>query len=110
MGAGDLGAVAASVDAAWVQDFKSAAAKLSSSSETKANLQSVLSGLDALKTSAKHNNATDAKTSFVSLVDSLQSWVASAGCPASCAASEQCPGSATRDRDLRCRYQFAGQK
>lgn len=77
--AGNLGGVVSSIGGSWVKDFKSAASKLSNSDESKASIDAVFSSIDSIKSSAKSNNAAAAKTSYVTLVDSLQSWAAAEG-------------------------------
>merc|ERR1711966_563453 len=77
--AGNLGGVVSSIGGSWVKDFKSAASKLSNSDESKASIDAVFSSIDSIKSSAKSNNAAAAKTSYVTLVDSLQSWAVAEG-------------------------------
>jgi len=76
---GNLSAAASSADGSWVKDFKSAAVNLSFTDDSKSAAEAIWANLEGLQKSAKANEIHDSKLSFVKLVDSLQSWVASAG-------------------------------
>lgn len=76
--AGDVKAVAATLNGGWVRDFKAAANKLSYTGAAKNSATSVFTSLSALEAAAAKGSAGDAKRSFVTAVGALTAWAADA--------------------------------
>ena len=60
----------------WVDQFKTAAAELSTTDESKSNYDSIISGIASLGSTS---GLPEAKQQYVAVVQSLQSWVTQLG-------------------------------
>lgn len=78
LASGEVAAAADTLAGAWAADFRRAAPELSANASARASVAGVMSDLTDLQASAQKGSVDDAKRSYVTLVGSLQGWVAQA--------------------------------